>query len=235
MLEQFQTTVASMEYCGSDILIVRFAKPAAYAFRAGQWFRLTLATEEGEQTKTFSHASAPDDEWIEMGTRLSGSAFKNALAALSEGVPAALSAPGGRLALDDAVVRAGFLAGGVGITPIRSILRDRSARGVAFDDAVLLFGNRDIACVPWGDELDALRSLGVRVVHVPETPPQGWPGESGFITSAMVRRHAPRASELSWVVAGPPVMVRVMEKVLDELGVSEDRRLVERFGARDSA
>jgi ferredoxin-NADP reductase len=231
VLEQFTTEVLATELCGHDVLMLRFARPAGYDFRAGQWFRLTLQTEQGTQTETFSHAAAPSDRAIEMATRLSGSAFKEALSAVSVGDPVTISASGGRLSLDDATVRAGFLAGGVGITPIRGILRDRAARGLPFDDAVLFFGNRDIACVPWGGDLEALARIGLRLVHVPETAPQGWTGESGFIDAAMIARHAHEPALRPWMVAGPPVMVSVMESVLDELHVPQVNRIIERFGA----
>lgn len=216
--------------CGEDILIARFQRPAGYEFAPGQWFTLRLETDSGPQTRTFSHCSAPRDDQLEMATRLSGSAFKVALAALRRGDIVRIAGPGGRLALPDETARVAFLAGGVGITPIRSILRDAAQHERGFTDAVLFYGNRDESCAPFLAEFEEMEGLGVRVVACYERPPDGWLGESGFITAEMVRRHLDPAEGHLFVVTGPPVMVEAMERVLGELGVADERRLVERFG-----
>lgn len=229
MLETFPTSVIDLSPCGPDVVTLRLERPAGYEFKAAQWFRLTLTTEEGEQTKTFTHASAPGDGWLELTTRLSGSAFKNVVAALTPGDEVTVSAAGGRLALPQGTSRVAFLVGGVGITPAHSILRDRAQRGEGFEDAVLFYGNRDEACMPYLSEFLAMGDLGVRVVSVLEHAPETWPGERGFITADVVRRHLDDDGR-PFLVAGPPVMVVSMELVLDALGVDSDRRIIERFG-----
>ena len=108
-----------------------------------------------------------------------------------------------------------FLAGGVGITPIRSILRDAHAAGHVFQDALLLFGNRDERCVPFEDEFSAMGDIGVRLVVCLEKPSEKWEGERGLITAEMVRRYVDPANSQVFLAAGPPVMVSAMEHVLD--------------------
>ena len=73
-----------------------------------------------------------------------------------------------------------FLVGGVGITPVRSMLRDACAAGRVFEDALLFYGNRDASCVPFEAEFAAMRPNGVRTVLCFELPPAGWTGESGI-------------------------------------------------------
>jgi glycine betaine catabolism B len=215
--------------CGDDILILEFSRPGSYAFKAGQWFRLTLQTTEGEVTKTFSHCSAPSDPDLEMTTRLSGSAFKQALAAVKPGDHVQIAGPGGRLAIPEGADRIAFLVGGVGITPVHSLLRDAKARGRAFADALLLYGNRDESCMPFSEELLGMEDAGVRTVLCLERPSADWEGERGFITAEMVRRHVDPDDGQPFMVAGPPPMVSAMERVLDELGIEPERRILERF------
>ena len=207
--------VEFLEYntCGADIRTLRFTRPAGYIFKPGQWFTLTLNTSQGLHTETFSHCSAPGDSYLDLTTRISGSPFKQALASLEPGARVPLRGPGGRLSIAEQVRRVVFLAGGVGITPIRSILRDAGQRGRTFDDALLLYGNRDESCAPFLGEFEALGGIGLRVVVCYERPPVGWLGESGFITAE----------------TGPPAMVDAMGRVLDDLAVTEERRLIERF------
>ena len=225
----YRVELLAKEMCGGDIVTCRFSRPQGYEFAAGQWFRLTLDTATGPEVRTFSHCSGPADDALEMTTRLSASAFKTALVALEPGASAHIDGPGGRLALpaDDRIC---FLVGGVGITPVRSMLRDAAATGRTFADALLLFGNRDESCVPFAEEFSAMDSIGVRTVICYERPTEGWRGESGFISAETVRRHVDADDGRPFVVTGPPVMVEAMEHVLDDLEIAPERRIIERFG-----
>jgi ferredoxin-NADP reductase len=227
----FTTRVESIERCAADVVLVRLARPEAYTSRAGQWFRLTLDTAEGVETKTFTNAAAPSDGWLEIATRISGSAFKARLERLGVGDEVAIVGPGGRLSLAPEERRVAFLVGGVGITPARSILRDATQHRRSFDDALVVYGSRDTTCIPYLEELHAMSSAGVRVVTVLEHPPTGWHGERGFVTAELVDRHGDICDGRPVFVSGPPPMVEAMQSVLDELGVEPGRRRIEWFGA----
>jgi ferredoxin-NADP reductase len=226
-----QVELLSKEPCGESVLTCRLSRPADYSYRAGQWFRLFLMTPEGELAETFSHCAAPGDAYLEMSTRLSGSVFKNALDTLEPGAVVTISSPGGRLAIPLDAARVCFLVGGVGITPVHSMLRDASQTGRSFDDALLFYGNRDQSCAPFAEELAAMADIGVRTVLCFEHASAGWEGERGFITAETVLRHLDPIDGRPFLVAGPPVMVEVMELVLDDLGIPAASRIVERFGA----
>jgi ferredoxin-NADP reductase len=228
---RYQVQLIGKERCGDDVLISRFSRPEGYSFRAGQWFRLFLDTDEGEVAKTFSHCAAPADPDIEMTTRLSGSAFKRALDALEPGAVVTITSSGGRLALPSDARRVCILVGGVGITPVRSMLRDAHHTGRVFDDALLFYGNRDERCAPFAEEFSAMGEIGVRLELCFEHASDAWLGERGFITAETVRRHLDSLDDRPFLGAGPPVMVEAMECVLDELGVPESARIVEHFGA----
>lgn len=216
--------------CGADVVMMRFERPEGFDFVAGQWMRLTLGTAEGDVTATFTIASAPGDDWLEIATRLSGSAFKTALDALEPGARVGMAGPGGRMGLPGAG-RVAFLVGGVGVTPARSMLRDAAQRGMRFDDALVVYGNRDQECAPYLEEFETMGAVGVRVVPVFQNADPRWGGERGFITAELVRRYTDPGDGRPYVVAGPPVMVAVMNAVLDELEISQDRRVIEWFGA----
>lgn len=215
---------------GPGMAAFRFAKPEGYSFRAGQYWMLTLETAEGSRTKPFSHADAPGDPFIELGTRLTGSPFKEALASLRPGDEVGVSGPAGRLVVPEGVTRVGFLVGGVGCTPCRSILRDDAQRDGGLD-AVVFLGNRDEANIAYREELEGYASGGkVRLVHVLEHPSPDWSGERGFITTGIVRRHAdPADPGRHWLMAGPPMMIEAMRPLLSALGIGPERYAVESF------
>jgi glycine betaine catabolism B len=212
----------------SDVLSVRFERPDGYRFAAGQYLALTLQTAGGAQTKPFSHSSATGDAYLEITTRLSGSAFKAALSELRPGDRVRIAGPAGRLKLPDDEPRVAFLVGGVGITPIMSMLRSQDP-GTAPRE-VLFYGNRGPECIPFVEELKALEREGLTVVHVLEFAAGTWKGERGFITPDIVLRHLDLAEDWLFIVAGPPLMVTAMEACLNALGVPPNRALIERFG-----
>lgn len=231
MPTRYQVEFLGKQSCDESVVTLRFSRPEGYSFRAGQWFRLFLQTADGELAETFSQCAAPGDEELEMTTRLSGSAFKIALAALERGAVMSISAPGGRLAIPEGARRVCFLVGGVGITPVHSMLRDAQQGGRTFDDALLFYGNRDERCAPFAGEFQSMAAIGVRTVLCFEHASESWKGERGFITVETVARHLDPRDGRPFLVAGPPVMVEVMQRILDELGVPESDRIVEHFGA----
>lgn len=225
----FEITLLGKEPCAPDVVSYRFSRPEGYEFAAGQYGSVALTTTEGEQRHSFTHASAPGDDHLEVTTRLSGSAYKAALDSMEPGDTATLRGPFGALSLPRDVSRVCFLAGGVGITPVRSMLRDAVRRGRIFDDALLVYGNRDIGCIPYRQELEAMAPAGVRVVHVLEHPHPGWTGDAGYVTADIVRRELGEGDDRLFYVTGPPVMVTAMDRVLDELSIPQESRRIERF------
>lgn len=126
----------------------------------------------------------------------------------------------------------GFIAGGVGITPIMSMLRTLAARGDA-RPLTLIYANKDWESVIFREELDDLQGkLNLKVVHVLEKPPAGWSGEQGFINQAVLERHLPadRQRNLMEVfICGPQPMMNAVEQALANLGVSFGDFHSERF------
>jgi ferredoxin-NADP reductase len=197
-----------------------FSRPDGYRFDAGQYRAITLATREGEQTKPFTHCDAPDDDRSLVLTRLTGSAFKDALLALRPGDEVRMTGPHGRLTLPADTRKAGFLVGGVGVTPAASIVRDSVLRRTGLD-CLVLYGNTDQSCMPLRERFAEYEASGapVRVIDVLSEPLAGWTGETGLITADVVRRHCDPSEPRHWFLSGPPAMVVAMQAVLDECGV----------------
>ena len=230
MSARYEVSFLERGGCGSDVAWFRFSKPVGYSFTPGQYMLLTLGTADGPQTKPFTHSQSPHDDYLELTTRLSGSAFKNALEALDPGDEVGIAGPAGRLALPPEIDVIAFLVGGVGVTPARSMLRDAWQSGFTWRDAVVFYGNRDPSCMPFAEEFEAMASSGLRLVNVVEHADETWTGYRGFVTADIVRENVELHDGRLFCVSGPPVMVTAMERVLDELGVEPERRLVERFG-----
>lgn len=208
----------------------RFSKPGGYSFAPGQYLSLTLATRDGEQTKPFTHDEAPADRYLEITTRLSGSAFKDALEALKSGDVVTVTGPRGRMTLSEGIAKVAFLVGGVGVTPARAIIRDAVQRETGLTVA-LFYGNQDQEGILFGEEFDryAAEHPEITVVHVLAAPKPGWDGETGFITADVVRRHVDPLDGWHWVVTGPPAMVDAMKRVVADLRIPDESVSTESF------
>ena len=139
----------------------QFEKPDGFTFTAGQSIDLTLMNPpetDGEGNgRTFSIASAPDDDLLLVATRMRETAFKRMLGTLPIGSRVKIEGPFGNLVLHHDQAKAGvFLAGEIGITPFRSI-RLRAAREPMPHRLFLFYANRRPEDAPFLQELEALQ------------------------------------------------------------------------------
>jgi predicted ferric reductase len=125
-----------------------------------------------------------------------------------------------------------FIAGGIGITPMMSMLRTLADRRDT-RRLVLLYANKTWEGITFREELDALQEkLNLKVTHVLEAPPDDWTGEKGFINARIVREHLPPAREPNtWEVflCGPPPMMNAIEKAMPAAGVGIGDYHLEKF------
>src|ERR1700728_2430171 len=132
-------TLVSRKSIGGDVTSFSFSHKRRFEFRAGQ-HGLLFIPKVG--MKPFSIASSPAEETIMIGTRLfSGSKFKLALAALNPGDKVWFLAPLMNFTTVGTERELLFLAQGVGITPIRSILLDIADRGVDKKTTIIHVGH----------------------------------------------------------------------------------------------
>jgi predicted ferric reductase len=203
------------------------------AFRAGQFAWLSLGRSPlSMREHPFSIASSPEHpRRLEFTIKELGD-FTRTLGQIPVGTRAFVDGPYGNFTSERAADAAGlvFIAGGVGIAPVMSMLR-----WLADHDEPrpiwLFYGNRDIERAVFRNQLEALKaSLQLRVVHVIGEPPAGWEGERGYITAEVLNRHLPGKREhLAYYVCGPQPMIELAERSLDELGVPLSRLHSELF------
>ena len=180
----------------------------------------------------FTLSSAPSEKGIVMfTTRMRGSGFKETLRHAPIGYEVTCDTPAGRFVLPKAETRRHvFVAGGIGVTPYRSILRHavNANRGI---DAVMLYHSRSQEEIVFRSELEllsgAMRTL--TLVHVLDEPGPGWAGETGRPEEALVRRWvADPAGSLFWLSGPPPFVLAYME-LLKRMGVRAGAMRTEGF------
>jgi ferredoxin-NADP reductase len=121
-----QVALVSRELAAERTMSFRFAKPAGWTYRAGQSIDMTLIdppeTEAEGNLRAFTVSSAPRENSITITTRLRDTAFKRVLQQVALGTQVKVEGPFGDFRLHHAARPAVLLAGGIGITPFRSIL-----------------------------------------------------------------------------------------------------------------
>jgi predicted ferric reductase len=203
-----------------------------FRFRPGQFGWLTVWGSPfritGHPFSFSSSAEAPDGR-VEMTIRNLGD-FTSAIAGVPVGQRAYLDGPYGAFTVGNPADMHVLIAGGVGITPMMSMIRTLADRGDP-RPVVLLYGSKDWESITFREELEALEArLDLTVVHVLPDPPPGWTGERGYITAEMFKRHLPPPyAEHEYFICGPNVMMDAIEKVLGELGVPMSKYHSERY------
>jgi ferredoxin-NADP reductase len=202
---------------------LRIERPDGYRFRAGQHALLRLGTDQGPDLRPLSLAGPPDGDHLEFATRVGTSAFKRAFVGLRPGDVVKVSRPMGGFAYD--VTRPAVLvAGGTGITPLRSVL----LAGAAAAPVRLLFSNRTADEIPFADELTHLarRHPDLTITWVLTAPAPGTlpgPVHAGRISADLLDRQAAELPDALFYVAGPAALVSDVSTMLRSVGVAPRR------------
>ena len=215
-----------------------FDKPPGFVFKPGQAIDLVLAATPGAEAQaarhTFSLASAPFEGQLEIATRMRDSPYKRALASLPVGSAVAFEGPFGSLTLHKDPDRAAvFVAGGIGITPFLSMLR-QAAHDRRPQPLALLYSNRRPEDAAYLDELDRLARESDRfrlVATMTEMAKSSrpWEGETRMIDADLIAVAARGLPAPIYYVAGPPAMVEGMRKSLNNAGIEDDDIRSEEF------
>jgi predicted ferric reductase len=199
-------------------------------FRAGEYVWITLGDSPFSlQQHPFSIASSEEEERLWLTAQAAGD-FTSTWRDVEPNETAYLEGPFGGFTLDPGEDGLVFVAGGIGVTPIISMLRTMSDR----DDrrrSFLFYGNPTLDEVVFADEIDELeKTLELEVTHVPEEPPEGWEGPSGFIDADLLNERLPDDfRDFQYYVCGPEPMMDAVEQALRSLGISWRRIYTERF------
>jgi len=234
----FQAALVSREIVAERTMSFRFAKPADWSYRAGQFVDITLLdppeTDAEGNTRGFSISSAPREDVIMITTRLRDTAFKHALQQVPLGTEMKIEGPFGDLPLHHAARPAVLLAGGIGITPFRSILVEMIDGGPLPYRVVLFHANRRPEDAAFADEFRALERTDPNLTFVLTMTAmagstQAWDGERGHIDAAMLGRHLDGLIDPIYYIAGPTGMVQASRSMLVASGVDEDDIRTEEF------
>ena len=202
-------------------------------FRPGQFAWLSLGDSPWTmQQHPFSMTSSADEDGaVEFTIKALGD-FTSTVEEMEAGSCAWLEGPYGVFTWQPGQCPEGavFITGGVGITPVMSMLRTARDRG-AREPLWLVHASQDFDSILFREELEELeRELPLTVMHVLDEPPDDWDGESGKVDADMLRRCLPRdIGRLPCYLCGPEPMADALEPALSRRGVPAKNLYCERF------
>lgn len=209
-----------------------FTSDTPVVYKPGQHIVLRLPHENTDNrgvTRPFTLSSSPTEEGFVMITTKRGpSSFKQTLFALPIGSTTEAKSPVGNLYLLEDQSPHIMLAGGIGITPFRSMIK------YAFDKKLtmpitLLYSNKTLEEVVFKKELDAITTSmpNIKVVYTITQPEDGLPGRR--IDEAMIKAYCPDIPNTIFYTAGPTGLVETIIAVLAGMGVPPEHVKFEKF------
>ena len=221
---EFDTEFSEVIQRTPDVKSFRFPVSSRNAdFVPGQFFFVTIKVKGEDALHHFSFSSSPTDEQhIEFTKRITAHDFSQALNAIKPGEKAHIRGPLGVFTLPVKSQPLCFISGGIGITPLRSMLRYIVAKKLEHD-VVLLYGNNNFEDIVFRDELEHLQSAqsNIRIVFflAGAGVPPGWKGRTGLINQDAIRELVPDHKQRVFYLSGPPKMVTALTDMVTPLGV----------------
>ena len=203
-----------------------------FRFTPGQFAWLTVYGSPFKITGhpfSFSSSAEVTDGRVDMSIRNLGD-FTSEIHKVPVGKRVYLDGPYGAFTIGHPADIHVLIAGGVGVTPMVSMIRTLADRGDQ-RPVILLYGSNDWESITFREELEALQArLNLTVIHVLRNPPPGWTGEQGFITAEVFKRHLPPPyADHEYFICGPAVMMDVIEEALAEMHVPMSKYHSERY------
>lgn len=235
---EYKVKLVSKRDVASGTTAFTFERPLGFTFTAGQNMDITLIdpkeTDAEGNTRTFSFVNAPHEQGLTVATRMRDTAFKRTLGALPIGSSVMIKGPFGDFRLhNDAGKPAVFLIGGIGITPVHSMIVDATERSLPHK-LTLLYSNRRPEDAPFFAELAEFvkKNPNFRFVPTmtePEKSASTWTGEKGPVNVAMLGKYVADLKAPVYYLSGPAGMVKAMRDLLTGAGVDTDNIRTEEF------
>ncbi len=211
---------------GSDCYELLFTPRRRFAYNAGQYMEWTLPHKHQDIKGTrrfFTIASAPSEATVAIGIRTGGkaSSYKNALLQLQPGDVVQASNLGGEFVLPSRTNKPiVMIAGGIGITPFRSMIQEAIIAKQHYD-ITLIYLVAKADDVMYEDVFATAKKAGVKIVYVitGKEAPAHWRGEHGRINTELLKKYATDPQQSLFYVSGPSGMVLYAKQLLMQLQV----------------
>jgi ferredoxin-NADP reductase len=226
----FETNVIEVIQRTPDIMGIRFEKPQGFSYRAGQYVIVTPGNSPDRMKKPFTLSSSPTEDVLEITKKLTGHPFSNALAALRPDDKVSINGPFGEFTFQGEYDNIGMISGGIGITPLRSMIKYSIDKQLD-TNVILLYSNSNENDIAFRDELEKVKeeNPNIQVIETITRPGPDWKGVTGRINADMIKTFIPDYRERIFFTCGPMKMVESMVSLLKEMELSKEQIKRENF------
>lgn len=214
-----------------------FSHPNKFSFIPGQYLEWTLPHKNSDSRgvrRYFTIASSPNESEIKLGVKIipdKSSTFKKALLNLKNGDRMSADVLAGDFTLPkDSVDKLIFIAGGIGVTPFRSMIKNLVEQGIK-KDIVLFYSATGPEEFVYKDIFKEAENFGVKTIYLlgSKEPVKSWTGETGFITEPMIKKYAPDFKQRKIYLSGPVAMVNNYKNLFTQMGASNTQIVTDYF------
>jgi ferredoxin-NADP reductase len=211
----------------------RFLPAEKLDFVPGQFLQVIFDEtnrENKELNKYLSFSCSPTKDYIEVTKRLSESQFSQALKNLKINDQILINAPLGTCVFKNEYKKIGFLIGGIGITPVISIIEYITEKKLD-TDIYLIYSNRTEEEIAFKPELDYWRSINnLEIIYiVTDSQTKDKTCILGRIDKEVIKEHMPDIAKRIVFIFGPPKMVEAMQALSLEAGANKENIKIENF------
>ena len=231
----YQIVEVKQELGNAWTLVLEPAGHSGFRFSPGQFAWITVRNSPfADAEHPFSISSSAEDSRKLAFTIKELGDFTSTIKNLQIGEKVYVDGPFGSFSVDrhQHANEFFFIAGGVGITPVMSMLRTLADRKES-RKLTLVYANKEWGQITFRDELGELsEKLNLNIIYVLEKPPANWQGKTGFINQDILEKILPGNKEKNKAeifICGPGPMMNAVEKTLDKMGFWSGDLHSERF------
>ena len=218
---KFETRCLEIIPRARDMVSYRFPRPNDLNYKPGQYMLVTIEADGKRLTHPLSISSSPTEtDHIEFTKRLTDSEYSKALRSFKPGTWVQIDAPYGIFTFQGEHQKIALLAGGIGITPFRSICRYATDKHLD-SSIMLLYGCRTEDEIAFKTEFEEMQDQNpnFKVTFILSEPGSQWRGLVGFISADLLKTELPDYDERVFYACGPPGMIKAMETVMTSMGL----------------
>ncbi|KKQ21943.1 MAG: hypothetical protein A3G45_01800 [Candidatus Staskawiczbacteria bacterium RIFCSPLOWO2_12_FULL_37_15] len=212
-----------------DTFSLILTAPKKFSFKAGQFCFLRLDKNKLHARHPFTMSSSPHERNICFTIKNTGRFTKTTLN-LKAGEEVIVDGPFGIFALKDNGKDSVFIAGGVGITPFFSMIKDNLFKEKK-RDILLIYGSKTKEDIIFKDTLNNIKKGWFKKIYVlsHETTSASGEYERGYINKDLINKYVKNIKNSSYYICGPEAMKISIKKALFDLGVKKQNIVIENF------
>lgn len=232
-VQSFSAKLISKKKVSDDAYSFYFERPRDFEYLPGQYVKMMLDIKDPDErgaSRFFTVSSSPTEKDLMITTRIIESSFKKTLGALPVGSKVQMRGSYGAFVFEENDTRPRvFLAGGIGITPFRSMMIYMLDKNIKIPMTLIASFSTKGRTV-FSDELSKLSNKVRKTIFTVTHPDSSnWDGETGRIDDAKLKKYIPNVSKAVYYIAGPERFVEEMGKQVLNLGIPEENIKSEDF------